>query len=135
MRFVREIRAVSQAPILILPVPFPSEHVREIPDPPAHPALRDAGYLDRYVVRCKRAAEVSCQRGQCRCRLADESTTTLPGFTMSRFSIGASRINPKNEVEGADPHHMNAEYGTLMLERSLRLLQPLIKAKDHEKQQ
>lgn len=126
LRFARDIRRASKAPMLLATVPFTSELVLDTSKRAQKSALlREPGYLAPFVERCRGAVDEMMAEQDCEVVWQDESTIGLPGFTRKEFGINAAVFSGRDDPEHVDVQHMNAEFGALTLNKALARLDAL----------
>ena len=116
LKFARQIRSDSAAPILIYPTPFPPETMlSELSDP----CLRDPALLNNIVPRGMAALpELAGQHG-CEVFWQHPETVALPGLTKAKFVKGA--VSLKGSLEN-ERRHVNPDFAVFSLREILQRL-------------
>lgn len=116
LKFARQIRSDSTAPILIYPTPFRSEATRlEQNDP----CLSDQALLDNIIPRCIAAVSELASEHGCEVFWQHPETIALPGMTKAEFAEGAVRLK---ELPERRNKHVNPEFAVLSLRTILQRL-------------
>jgi len=124
VRFARDIRRASRAPMLLAAVPFPSELAMNTKRAQKLPQLREDGYLGPFIARCKDAAEELMAEMDCGIVWQDASTLARPGFTRKEFNVNGAVFSERGD-DPDDLEHMNADFGLLTLNNVLARLEAL----------
>jgi len=125
-RFARDIAAVRpDAPVLLLPSPFPTAAVLEEQGMRDLRDLRDTSYFAEIVRLHRDAATAAARSVGARVLFQRDEAVAAPGFTAPRFNeaaVGlraADKTSPgqwHEEKRAADPWHMNRAFGRMRLE-------------------
>ncbi len=116
LKYARQIRSDSAAPILIYPTPFrPETMLAEDHDP----CLDDRALLDNIMPRSIAAvSELASQHG-CEVFWQHPETVALPGLTKASFAEGAVNLRTSREHISK---HVNPDFAVLSLQTILRRL-------------
>jgi len=118
---VREISAITSAPVIVASAPFPSERILDDDAFKDDARFRDPAFLAPLVACSTRAAERVAKRLNTEIIWQEESTIGLPGFTASAFGANPVRFAMRgNTPPPVDRRHGNEDYGFLMLMAVLR---------------
>lgn len=123
---LRMLLAGSEAPILVLPTPFPATTVLEDSRAPDHAMVRNivgAGdqqlFLKLYRDLCR-----ALSRGRVAVLPQPEDTIADGIMTEARFTKGSVSVLREGREHGEDDHrHMNPDYGRVILEQALGFLE------------
>lgn len=144
---LEQIRTVSQAPVILCPMPFRSETWFHESGLAADPRLSNREFLDRLTRRFMAVSIELCAARGGELVWQDRSTWAMPGFTKAQFSVGghswkrtAAAEDEPDAASGspgvpgskgrrrsglADNKHMNDSYGAIMLKQILAGLDAL----------
>jgi hypothetical protein len=118
---LRQIRSVSEVPVLIVAVPFRPAHSRKgLKDD----RLSDPEFLRLLYTQYQTVLRNLGSRMNFEPIWQDESTISEIGFTKSEFTLGAVTLDLLREGRERDDDllHMNEHYGAIMLMNILRHL-------------
>jgi hypothetical protein len=123
LKLAAMIRAVTDAPIVLVGAPFVSERLLQDEPQSTQPWLKDPAFLERFVASCRAAGERVARRAGCEIVWQAESTYTLPGFTSETFNRNPARFSMRGfRTPEFDAKHGNEDYGVLMLGKILERL-------------
>ncbi|MFL5237479.1 MAG: hypothetical protein ACJ8EL_07725 [Rhizomicrobium sp.] len=119
VKVLRQIRSISQVPVLVHAKPFPpeSEFHEYVEDERLKSA--DPDYLRRTMAVFQEVARTVCTKLDAELLWQDESTCSLPGYTKPEYCLQGLRWNLK---EAENEAHMNKEFGWVVLRRLLERL-------------
>jgi hypothetical protein len=114
------VRKVTDAPIVIVPQPYPSEAVRGVT---YWKRLDDSGVLTHAAELFRTYAAAVADGLRCQLLMQPASTVVRGHFTRNTYSTGSIRLARDNvEHPETEPFHMNADFGAEMLRTCLRRL-------------
>lgn len=114
------VRKVTDARMVLVPQPYPSETVLNVPH---WKRLGDAGALGCAAELFRASAAKVAKELRCELLLQPSATVVKGHFTDKRYSTGSVRLGTESvEHPDAEPFHMNAAFGAEMLRSCLRLL-------------
>lgn len=115
------VRKASDAPVVMVPQPYPSETVLNVPH---WKRLGDSGALAHVVALFRASAAKVAKDLRCELLLQPASTVVKGHFTDKRYSTGSTRLGADDvEHPETEPFHMNGAFGAEMLRSCLRVLQ------------
>ena len=116
MRLTRDIRSVSDAPIIHVPKPFPSESVLSDAPFSSRPEMHNDAYLSTELGIFKTATEELSTAQRAAVVWPPAATMGIPGFTKAEYARDSLNLHdtPRDSTND-DGKHMNEEYGFRML--------------------
>ncbi len=122
----RLLRIVSDARIVIVPTPYPSEEILNSEDGEFWKRAVERGAWNYAIALFTELAAKTVSDAGCEILFQPSDTLAHDSFTKTKFSHGSIRLSADLNLEHSpsEPFHMNALYGAELLKRYCELTGP-----------